>query len=247
LRILVVDDEPLARERVISLLEELAVGEVVGAAANGLEALAKVAELGPDVVLLDIRMPGMDGLEAARHLAKREDPPAVLFTTAYDDHALEAFDASAVDYLLKPIRRDRLQRGLQRAQVVEDARLLQLNRTGGTLAPRTQLSASRLGRLELVPIVDVRFLVAEHKYVTAGWPGGELVLDESLANLEREFADTFLRIHRNALIAPAHVSELKSSAGGHVLVMTDVERELKVSRRHISAVRARLAKGTEKR
>ncbi len=119
MRILIVDDEPLARERLASLIRELAVGEVVGEAGNGIEALTAVATHAPQLVLLDIRMPGMDGLEAAQHLVHYEPPPAVIFTTAFGEYALEAFEASAVDYLLKPIRKERLLQGLQRATVLK--------------------------------------------------------------------------------------------------------------------------------
>ena len=123
MRILVVDDEPLARERIVSLIQDLHAGTVVGQAGNGIEALEAVHGLNPDIVLLDIRMPGMDGMETAHHLARTDNPPAVLFATAYDDHAVDAFEASAVDYLLKPVRKERLQQSLDRAAVLNQARM----------------------------------------------------------------------------------------------------------------------------
>lgn len=241
-RILVVDDEPLARERLIGLVNELNDAAVVGDAANGIEALARVDELDPDVVLLDIRMPAMDGLEVARHLAKREAPPAVIFTTAYDDHALAAFDASAVDYLLKPIKRERLEQGLERARTLAQSRLARLVEHPAARQTRTHLSAVRQGRLALVPVAEVRYLLAEYKYVTATWPEGELVLDESLRALEEEFPNIFMRIHRNALVAIAHVTSLeRTQDGGYQVRLRGVDAALKVSRRHLGNVRAQLS------
>jgi two-component system response regulator AlgR len=242
LRILVVDDEPLARERLIGLVNELSESTVVGAAANGIEALERVDELEPDVVLLDIRMPAMDGLEAARHLAKRESPPAVIFTTAYDDHALAAFEASAMDYLLKPIKRERLEQGLERARTLAYSRLAQVVEHPAARRRRTHLSAVRQGHLVLVPVAEVRYLLAEHKYVTATSPERELVLDESLRSLEEEFSSIFMRVHRSALVAIAHVISLeRASDGSYRIRLGGVDAALTVSRRHLASVRERIA------
>jgi len=230
----VVDDEPPARARLRALLGELGAGTVVGEAGNGVEAIAAVHSTGADVVLMDIRMPGMDGLEAARHLARLERPPAVIFTTAYDAHALAAFEANAVDYLLKPIRRERLGSALAKASGLARAALRALPADG----PRSHVSATLHGNLRLVPVDEVRYFRAEHKYVTARFPDGELVLDESLSALEQEFGARFLRVHRNALVALAHVRSLERDARGHHCVRFDgIDDRVEVSRRMLVQVR----------
>ena len=157
---------------------------MTGVQTCALPILEQVSQAPPDIVLLDIRMPVMDGLEVAHHLAGMEHPPAVIFTTAYQDHALEAFDTHAVDYLLKPIRKERLQQALARAGILQRARVEELRRLEQPPQPRTHLSATLHGKLKLVPVKDVRYLKAEQKYVVAAWPGGELLLNESLVELE---------------------------------------------------------------
>jgi two-component system response regulator AlgR len=239
MKILVVDDEPPARQRLNSLVAELGLGEVVGEAANGAQALLLTAEHRPDILLLDIRMPGMDGLEAARHLAALEQPPAVIFTTAYDSHALAAFEAQAVDYLLKPIRRERLG-----AAVAKAARLTraQVDRLRGSARPaRTHISATMQGRLQLVPLDRVRYFQADQKYVTVRHPDGRVLIEEPLKSLEAEFGERFLRIHRNALVAVRFTEALeRTPEGGYVLRMKGVEESLEVSKRLAGAVRKRL-------
>ena len=243
LKILIVDDEPLARNRLISLIGELPIEHRLVEAEHGLAALEKISRETPDIVLLDIRMPVMDGLEVAHHLAGMEHPPAVIFTTAYQDHALEAFDTHAVDYLLKPIRKERLQQALERARILQKARVAELRRFDQPLQPRTHLSATTHGKLKLVPIKDIRYLKAEQKYVIAGWPGGELLLDESLVELEKEFQQRFIRIHRNALIAMEYVATLIKDQDGELIVtLRDVKITLQVSRRNAAQVKKALKK-----
>ena len=245
MNVLIVDDEPLARARLHRLLAELNDVTVLDEAGNGPEAL-KIAEAGSvDVVLLDIRMPGMDGIEVAKHLKQLESPPAVIFTTAYDTHALAAFEASAVDYLLKPIRRDRLAEALGRARGLGGKQLEMLRaEAGGAAKARTHISASLQGNLRLVPVAEVRFFRAEHKYVVARHAGGNLVLDEPLTALETEFAGTFIRVHRNALAAASHVRAMeKGRDGRYRLRMADVDETLEVSRRCLSRVRQLLKQG----
>lgn len=241
LKILVVDDEPLARRRLFSLIGELPGTHGIVEAEHGLAALEKMTEDKPDIVLLDIRMPVMDGLEVAQHLAGMEHPPAVIFTTAYQDHALEAFESQAVDYLLKPVRKDRLQQALARAQILQRARVAELRRQEQPRQPRTHLSASLHGKLKLVPVRDVRYLKAEQKYVIAAWPGGELLLNESLADLEKEFERQFIRIHRNALVAPDYVTSLSKDPDGELTVtLRDIKTSLQVSRRNAAQVKKAL-------
>ncbi len=242
MKVLIVDDEPLARERLVRLVTELDDDVVPDEAGNGPEALDKAQNDGIDVVLLDIRMPGMDGIEVARHLKHLVRSPAVIFTTAYDSHALQAFEASAVDYLLKPIRRGRLREALERARTLTGR---QINTLGvadsGAIKARTHVSASLKGELKLVPVDEVRFFRAEHKYVVARHVEGELVLDEALSALEQEFVQDFVRVHRNALVALAHVRGLeKNDNGGYRLRFDGIDEAVEVSRRCLPDVRRAL-------
>ena len=242
MKVLIVDDEPLARERLSRLMMEMDAGFVPEEAGNGPEALEKVQADGVDVVLLDIRMPGMDGIEVARHLKHLDPAPAVIFTTAYDSHALQAFEASAIDYLLKPIRRARLREALQRARSLSRRQIDALNQEDpSTEKARTHVSASLKGGLKLVPVSDVRFFRAEHKYVVARHEQGELVLDDPLNALEEEFKDDFIRVHRNALAALAHVRGLeKCDGGGYRLSFEGIADQVEVSRRCLPEVRKAL-------
>ncbi|MFA7386397.1 MAG: LytTR family DNA-binding domain-containing protein [Thiohalobacteraceae bacterium] len=239
MKVLLVDDEVLARERLQRLLTDLPDCVVCGEAADGQAALMAYAQTQPDVVLMDIRMPGMDGLEAARHLAGLPDPPAVIFTTAFGDHALEAFEACAVDYLLKPIRRERLAAALGNARRLTRAQAVRLDtETGGV---RSQICVRVRGNLHLVPVTDIRFFRADNKYVTLRSGDAEYLVEESLKNLEEEFAARFIRIHRNALVAADFVTGLEKGAEGRCLVvLAGVDERLEVSRRHQADLRTRL-------
>lgn len=230
LRILIVDDEAPARERLRALLLDLRHVHVVGEAADGLGAIAAVERERPDVVLLDVRMPGMDGLEAAAHLARLEPPPAVIFTTAYEQHALAAFEARALDYLLKPVRVARLEQALARARQLRPELV-------ADMVTRTHLGDAH----RLVPVAQVRLLRAEHKYVSVYFEDGELLLEESLGNLEAEFPERFVRVHRNALVAVDYIREMvKTDAGQWQLQVSGLTFTVEVSRRQAGIVRARL-------
>jgi len=238
MKILIVDDEALARERLHALVTELYSETITIEAINGLDALEKISEHSPEIILLDIRMPGMDGLELANHLLQLESPPAIVFTTAYQDHTLSAFDANAVDYLLKPIRKERLKIAIERAAIVSQSKLAVLNSNSGEASARTHLSAMVQGNIRLIAVENIYFLKAEQKYVTAVWPGGEILIDEPLITLEAEFSDHFIRVHRNALVAKDHITALsKTSEGQHVIKLADMPIELTVSRRHLSGVK----------
>lgn len=243
MKCLVVDDEPLARQRLVRLLDALQECDVCGEAGNGEQTLQEVQQLQPDLVLLDIRMPGMDGMETARHLAQLENPPAVVFTTAYGDHALEAFETQAVDYLLKPIHPERLQQALEKARRLSQVQLqeLQQARVGGS---RTHLCARNRGNLELIPLTEVLYLQADHKYVTVRSRNLQILIEESLKSLEEEFAGCFLRIHRNALVAVGAIRGLEKDAEGHCCVVLDgADERLEVSRRMLPEVRKRIKTG----
>lgn len=239
MRVLIVDDEPLARARLRALLDEIALPglELVGEAADGSEAITQCDALAADTVLLDIRMPGLDGLEAARHLARFALPPAVIFCTAFDSHALAAFEARAIDYLLKPIRADRLRAALERAARLGEGER-QRQAPGDDGQARSHLCARVRGSLRLVPVGAIAFLLAEDKYVLVHADGGEVLVDESLKALETEFAGRFVRIHRNCLIARDRVLALERSADATMHArLRGTERTLEVSRRCLPALR----------
>jgi two-component system response regulator AlgR len=240
LRVLIVDDEPPARGRLRQLLEEIPDTECVGEGATGEEALSLVESAEPDVVLLDIRMPGIGGLEAARQIAALPEPPAVIFTTAYEQHALEAFEAEASGYLLKPVRRDRLAAALERA-----SRPRRTQRTAPGDAPagtrRAHVSARVRDQIRLIPVADVLCFIAEQKYTTVRHLGGEDLIEDSLRSLEDEFGTQFVRIHRSALVAVAQVEALERDAEGHAWVrLRNGGGRLQVSRRLAAEVQRRL-------
>lgn len=237
MKVVIADDEPLARERLRSLLGEHAGIEIVAEAENGLTALQACAEFRPDLVLLDIAMPGVDGLEAARHLAAFEPRPAVVFCTAYDEHALSAFDAAAIDYLMKPVRAERLAAALERARTFIAGRETQAPAAPGK-HPRTHLCARLRGSLRLIPVEDVHYLQAEEKYVVVHHARGEDLIEESLKSLEDEFNARFVRIHRNCLVARHEITELKRSSDGRVhAVLRHGKEPLEVSRRCVAGLR----------
>lgn len=237
MKVVVADDEPLARERLRALLAEQPDVELVAEAADGHAALHACAEHAPDVVLLDIAMPGIDGLETARHLAAFEPRPAVVFCTAYDAHALSAFEAAAVDYLVKPVRAERLAAALERARIFAAGRRGAGDATGAGKR-RTHLCARLRGSLRLIPVDDVHYLQAEEKYVVVHHARGEDLIEESLKSLEEEFAGRFVRIHRNCLVARHEIVELRRDHDGHVqAVLRHASTPLEVSRRCVAQVR----------
>lgn len=236
MRALVVDDEPLARERLGALLREIGTVEVIGEAIDGLQAIEAVERSQPDLVFLDIRMPRMDGLEVARHLGAFERAPAIVFCTAYDDQALAAFDANAVDYLLKPIRSERLRAAIERAGRFNRDMLHPVAHAAAR--ERSHLCARVRGSLVLVPIADIDYLLAEDKYVIVHYTGGEVLIEEPLKALETEFGERFVRIHRNCLVALDKLGGLTRMSDGRVLARLErVGTPLEVSRRNLPTVR----------
>src|SRR5687768_3860957 len=238
MKVVIADDEPLARERLRGLLSSIQGVEVVADAADGHEALHACAAHHPDLVLLDIAMPGIDGLEAARHLAAFEPRPAVVFCTAYDAHALSAFDAEAIDYLVKPVRAERLAAALDRVRTFAAGRAQPVPASASSSQRRTHLCARLRGSLRLIPVEDVHYLHAEEKYVIVHHARGEDLIEESLKSLEEEFAERFVRIHRNCLVARHEIVELKRSPDGHVqAVLRHGKQPLEVSRRCVAGLR----------
>lgn len=233
LSVLIVDDETPARNRLRDLLSDIQDIRLAGEAKNGREALMLAEEKSPDVVLLDIRMPQMDGIETAEHLQKMSPPPAIVFTTAFDAYAIKAFDVNAVDYLLKPIRLERLQKAIHRARTLAPAQLTALK----PLQPqRTHFSVAERGRVLLVPIDDVIYFKAELKYTTVRTKEREYLIEDSLNSIEQEFGDRFLRLHRNCLVAQNRILgyEKQPDTDGEsrwVVLLKEVPETIAVSRR----------------
>ena len=246
MKILIVDDEPPARERLRQLIDDTGEHEIVGDAGNGREALDLAARTGPDVVLLDIRMPGMDGIETAHHLNQSESPPAVVFTTAYDEYAIDAFEANAIGYVLKPIRRKRLEQALSQAARLTGEVLTRVAKESGGEGRRQHVCARLHDELKLIPVSDVLYFVADQKYVSVVHHDGRDLIEDSLKSLESEFDDAFVRIHRGAVVAISTIDSLKKDADGRTRVILrnyDPEDDLIVSRRHVAEVKRRLKKG----
>lgn len=246
LRIVIVDDEAPARNRMRDLLADCADSMplvVEGEAGNGRAALELLSSHPADLVLLDIRMPEMDGIELAQHLQKLENPPAVIFTTAYDAYAIRAFDVNAVDYLLKPIRAARLKEALSRARLAASPRLAVLRELQNEA--RAFLSAQERGKIHLIPVGDIIYLKAELKYVTVRTAQREYLIEESLTRLEQEYAERFVRVHRNCLIARNAIRGFERASGdggdgsdGHWEVLLDgCDEKIAVSRRQQHIVR----------
>jgi len=189
--------------------------------------------------LLDIRMPRMDGLELATHVLKLDNPPAIIFTTAYQDHALSAFDANAIDYLLKPIRKERLQTALKRAERISNNALTFVNQSNKQ--QRTHVSAMFNGEIQLIPIKDIYYFKAEQKYITATKSDGQVILDDALTTLEEAFSESFIRIHRNTLVAKKQIHALcKNDNGQHCIKLNGLDDQLPISRRHLTEIKALL-------
>ena len=245
MKVLIVDDEQPARERLRQLVDDGGQHTVVAEAANGEEAVAMAARHNPDVVLLDIRMPGVDGIETAHHLNAMEAPPAVVFTTAYDEYAIDAFDARAIGYVLKPVRRERLERALEHAARITGQMLKQLTDESNLTSRRQHVCTREHGELRLIPISEIRYFNADQKYVTVHHSDGESLIDDSLKVLEDEFADEFVRIHRSVLVALGQIDRLEKTTDGKTKVVLrheyiDSDDALTISRRHLADVRRRL-------
>lgn len=239
--VLIVDDETLARQRLVRMVEKIEDFCVVGEADNAESALQAISQHDPDIVLLDIRMPGKDGLNLAQDISQLEDPPAVIFCTAFDQYALDAFSTNAIGYILKPVKAEQL------LQVLEKARNLnKLQRAAAQekLTPsndnqRSHISAKTRRGVELIALEDIRYFIADHKYVTVYHLGGEHLLDESLKELEEEFGARFLRIHRNALVSVKHIEAIeRTPQGQHQVRLSDTEQKPVVSRRHVGGLKS---------
>ena len=248
MKVLVVDDEKPARDRLQQLLEDFDDCELVGSAGNGEQAVSMAGELNPDVVLLDIRMPGLNGIEVAHHLNLLPAPPAIVFTTAYDEYAIEAFEAQAIGYVLKPVRRERLGKALAQAARLGSGALEEIADASQVETRRKHVCARSQDQLKLIPVEDVRYFRADQKYVCVYHAGGEDLIDDSLKSLEQEFGDEFVRIHRSAIVALTAIERIEKTIDGKQrVVLRDGSQEadegLIISRRHLADVRRRLRGG----
>lgn len=248
LRVLIIDDEQPARLRLREVLADCSPempNRVAGEAANGLEAMEWLSQNPADVALVDIDMPGMSGIEFARHAQMLAAPPAVIFVTAHDQYAVAAFEVNALDYLLKPVRAARLQEALRKAASGARATSAALERADSN--PRRYFSVAERNRVTLVPLAEVLFLKADQKYVTIRTREREYLIEESLANLEQEFAGILVRIHRNCLVARARIRGFERASGedsdaAWAVVLEDCPDRLPVSRRQWAQVKT-LGKG----
>ncbi|NOQ88580.1 MAG: response regulator [Gammaproteobacteria bacterium] len=240
MNVLIVDDEHLARQRLRKLLTDTEGYKIVGEAETGEDALRKTQASQPDVVLMDIRMPGMDGIEAASYINLMDKPPAIIFTTAFSEHALQAFQTHAIDYLVKPIKQSRLEAALDAAKRMNKAQLSKL-RQDETEGAREKICVKSRGSLELIPVEDIIYFMADQKYVTLRTADQEYLIEESLKNIEQEFSFQFIRIHRNALVSKKMLNGLTKDKEGHACInFKDIEDLLIISRRHLPLVRKRL-------
>jgi two-component system response regulator AlgR len=242
LRVFLVDDEAPARSRMREVLADLAAelpNTVVGEAANGHEALLGLPGRAVDVVLVDIHMPQMGGMEFARHVATLEHPPAVVFVTAHDQYAIEAFEVNALDYLLKPVRASRLAAALAKARAAGGVRRDAVDRAAvqAGQVPRRFFSVTERGRILLVPVAEVIYLKAELKYVTVHTAGKDHLLEEALTSLEQEFGGAFVRIHRSCLVARSRIrgferiTDQDGEGAGWAVILDGTAERLPVSRR----------------
>ncbi|MCI0750194.1 MAG: LytTR family DNA-binding domain-containing protein [Nevskiales bacterium] len=247
MKVVIVDDEPLARERLRRLLGEFPGYEVVGEAGDGAHALEVIRAQQPDLVLLDIRMPGLDGLQVAHRLALEKMPPAVVFTTAFSEYAVSAFDASATAYLLKPVRKEKLLEALQRARRPSRATQLELAANAAARPQREFVLANTRDGLVRVTAEDIVYFQADNKYTVVHHLHGEVLIEESLKTLEQDFTPWFLRIHRKVLAATRFIVSLEHGADpeSHLVRLRHAAVSLPVSRRRVAEVRRFLIKNQQ--
>lgn len=255
LRLFIADDEAPARARLATLLADIAAQcphQIVGEAENAVQALAGIAASRPDILLLDVQMPGMNGMALAAQLAHQDDAPAIIFISAHDAYALDAFEVQALDYLLKPVRATRLLDALRRfkPQQVSGPSASPPAAAAQAQGARGHFTVPERGRLLLVPVGEVLYLKAEMKYVTLHTRERQYIVEDSLVSLEQELAGVFVRVHRNALVARSAIRGVERITGlvkpdvaepgrdSWQVILCDVAERLPISRRHWPLLRA---------
>jgi len=243
MKILIVDDEKLARDRLQRHLQELelAAATEIFQAGNGLDALSQCELQKPDIILLDIRMPGMDGIETANKLSELKTPPAIIFVTAYDEYALDAFDSQAIAYLLKPVRKEKLDKAIKTANRLNRAQLQNLQLINNKDNKQT-LSVHIHSGIRQIELEDIYYFLAEQKYVTVKYRDSDVItqvlIEDSLKSLEQRFEENFIRIHRNALVSKRYLKAIRKDQQGQFLTeLKGIDDKLEVSRRHVASVR----------
>jgi two-component system response regulator AlgR len=237
LKILIIDDEAPARNRLRRMLEDMPAVYVTGEAATAQEALRLIPLKTPDALLLDISMPGMDGMMLAQILQEQPSPPAIIFCTAWSDKAVEAFECEAVDYLVKPVRAERLEAALDKARRFSGA--------GDTSENGPFLRSTLGGKVVLLPLADVICFNAEDKYTKAVLKDSAFVINQTLRELEKEYADILVRVHRGVLVTRKCIRGLESTSNGHhFLYLEGCEDRPQVSRRNLPAIRKLIRKLT---
>lgn len=240
--ILICDDEQLAVARLTRLVTQLG-HQVVATVNHGLQVIESVKKIKPDVVLLDIQMPEMDGLACAQMLSQMQPMPAIIFCTAYSEHALEAIQARANGYLLKPIELQELKTALDQVTELNQAQMTTLEKEQimEEKVQRQQIVAKTYRGVELIPIENIYYFLADQKYVTVRHKNGSVLIDETLKDLESELAERFVRIHRNALVAQEYIDGLEMvSSGQYQVRIREIPEKLSVSRRHLAALREKM-------
>lgn len=236
INVFIVDDESLARERLKRLILNNTLYRVCGEAENGAQALRLIEQTKPDIVLLDIRMPGIDGLDVASELSKLTHPPAVIFCTAYDEYALEAFKKQAIGYLLKPVRGEELDSALGQASQINQLQLKSLQEQEDS--DDVQFVAHSWKGQELIPFDSIYFFRSEQKYITIVHKNGETISDQTLKELEQSYPDKLLRAHRNTLVNAKHISAMHKDNDAHYyLHLRNSDHKILVSRRHVSELK----------
>jgi len=236
--ILIVDDELLARQRLVRMAEKIDIVERILEAENAIQAMQVIAQEDPDLILLDIRMPGKDGLTLAHDISRMEDPPAIVFCTAYDTHAIDAFGTGAVGYLLKPVKAENLLQVIEKAQKLNKVQRAAAQEKASDSPQRQHISAKTHKGMEVIPLKDIRYFIADQKYVTVFHLNGEHLLDETLKELQEEFSERFIRIHRNSIVSKCHIEALERDAQGQFHIrLSNVQTRPLVSRRHVGDIR----------
>lgn len=237
--VVIVDDEPLARERLTRLVGLIPGYELIGAAHNAESGTEMVLLKQPDILLLDIAMPGQNGLEMARGLLDGPVNPAIIFCTAYNEYAVEAFDAAAVGYLVKPVRQEKLVSVLENASRLNQVQVKSLGETQphASSPEREHITVKSHRGIELLPVSDICYFRADNKYVTAYHDSGETLLEDSLRALEERMGELFIRVHRNALVSVAHIEGLERGNKEARLRLRGSSEQPSVSRRHLRDVK----------